>query len=59
MGMEAYRARDWARALEVLDTAVALCPRDAPSRIYRDRCAQFAENRPPDDWDGVFVMKDK
>lgn len=34
-------------------------PDDGPSDVYLARARQFKENPPPDDWDGVFVMKTK
>ena len=30
-----------------------------PSLIYIDRCNQFKENPPPEDWDGVFTLTSK
>ena len=30
-----------------------------PSEIYMERCQQFIADPPPDNWDGVFVLKSK
>lgn len=32
---------------------------DKPSGVFAERCAEFAETPPPDDWDGVYVAKSK
>ena len=58
-GLAAYRQRDWGRGADALEAALALSPHDAPSRIYRDRCVHFAANPPENDWDGVWVLKEK
>ena len=54
-GHEAYRRRAWAEAKEYFDAAAAADPTDGPSRVYRQRCAEFVENPPPADWD--FVVR--
>lgn len=58
-GLEAYRRRDWTGACSRFDRALLACPGDGPSRLYRERCAYFLEHPPADDWDGVWVMKEK
>jgi len=32
---------------------------DRPSLVFLDRCSQFAESPPPQDWDGVFRIESK
>lgn len=44
--------KSFARALEV-------DPEDGPSKVYYARCKHYIDNPPPEDWDGVFVMKTK
>jgi DNA-binding response OmpR family regulator len=62
-GMEAYRAGDFARALEAFRGAEAL-EADAdpghlnPSRLFLHRCSQLRES-PPTDWDGVWTLASK
>ena len=59
LGLTAYRQRDWAAATRHFENALAQHPHDAPSRIYRDRCRHFAAHPPEEDWDGVWVLKEK
>lgn len=66
--LAAYRARDWANAIELFQKAVALEPFQAgrdegvstnPSSIMLARALALRENPPGEDWDGVFIMTSK
>jgi hypothetical protein len=39
--------------------ALKVDPEDGPSKVYFARCKHYIQNPPPEDWDGVFVMKTK
>jgi adenylate cyclase len=54
-GLEAYFARDFARAL----TLLATCPGDPASRILSARCSALLAKPPPEDWNGVYVATSK
>lgn len=58
---DAYRARDFARAGALAAEAQALAGQHhrALYDVYRQRFALLAEEPPPEDWDGVVVLKDK
>ncbi len=58
-GLIAYRLREWDDALAAFKRCLYLVPNDRPSQIYVDRCVYFKENPPPDNWDGVWVLKEK
>jgi len=58
-GLGRYRDRDFAGARTVFEEILQIHPEDPVSRLYVDRCCYFAENSPPDDWDGVWEMKSK
>jgi adenylate cyclase len=58
-GLAAYKQRQWAQAIVLFQEALQIDPQDHPSRIYIERCTAYLQNPPPDDWDGVFVMKTK
>jgi adenylate cyclase len=47
---EAYLMRDFLAARALLDQ----CGDDAPSIVLAERCARYAEQPPPSDWDGSF-----
>ncbi len=58
-GRRHYKLMDFGRALECFEKALIEDPSDGPSRVYEERCRHLIENPPPEDWDGVFVMKTK
>ncbi len=58
-GVKSYRDRKFAQAQKAFEEAAALHPADAPSVMYVERCAHMLAHPPADDWDGVWVMKEK
>lgn len=67
-GLARYLARDWAGARELFEQSAKLEPNQPgvtpgvktnPSRIYLDIVARYEAAPPPEDWNGVFVMKEK
>ncbi len=67
-GLAQYHARDWSGAIESFQASARLETfqpgRDAgvslnPSLVYLDRAAEFRDNEPPADWNGVYVMTEK
>lgn len=58
-GRKRYKIMDFEGAKEFFAKALKLDPQDGPSRVYYARCKHYIDNPPPDDWDGVFVMKTK
>ena len=58
-GLEAYKGRRWAEALEHFRAALKIVPDDGPSATYVRRCEEFLLHPPPEDWDGVYVMTTK
>ncbi len=59
LGLTAYKQRKWDEAIKAFEKALQIDPADGPSEVYHDRSRKYKENPPPDDWDGVFVMKTK
>ena len=58
-GRKHYKMMDFSGALEHFRKALEIDPQDGPSQEYVKRCEIYIENPPPEDWDGVFVMKTK
>lgn len=58
-GYALYRERRWIDARQRFEQALAIDPADGPSRLYVERCADLADDPPPVDWDGVYVLKHK
>lgn len=54
-----YHEKAWGSALEAFTTALNLKPDDEVSKVYLTRCQEYLVEPPPDEWDGVFVMKTK
>jgi tetratricopeptide (TPR) repeat protein len=54
-----YKQRKFQEALEEFKKALQIVPDDEPSKLYVERCLEYIKNPPPEDWDGVFVMKTK
>jgi adenylate cyclase len=58
-GLREFRARDWAAARRSFESLRQLDARDALAAVYLARLDSYAAAPPPDDWDGVWVMKSK
>jgi len=58
-GRKFYKLMEFAKAKESFAKALEIDPEDGPSKVYFLRCKHYIENPPPEDWDGVFVMKTK
>lgn len=58
-GLQLYREREFEKALEFFEQGLELVPDDRPSAVMRDRCKEYMQNPPPDNWNGAFVMRTK
>ena len=58
-GINSYKARNWDEAIDSFEQCIKLVPTDSPSEEYRRRCIEYKFNQPPEDWDGITVMKEK
>ncbi len=58
-GLDLYRKRDFALALDKFAAILKDFPDDGPSKIYRQRCEVLKDFPPPKEWDGIFEMKTK
>jgi hypothetical protein len=58
-GRRLYKMMKFAEARDAFARALKIDPEDGPSKMYFARCKHYVENPPPEDWDGVFVMKTK
>tara|TARA_B100000683_G_C12441594_1_gene536346 strand:- start:589 stop:1458 length:870 start_codon:yes stop_codon:yes gene_type:complete len=66
--LDLYRNQKWDEAIEGFNKSLEYenkrfpdleGKKTNPSLIYIDRCNQFKENPPPEDWDGVFTLTSK
>ncbi|MBF0424638.1 MAG: adenylate/guanylate cyclase domain-containing protein [Magnetococcales bacterium] len=58
-GLERYRARDFAGALQEFTKALTIRGDDGPSLTYQQRCQEYLQTPPPADWDGVYQFTSK
>jgi class 3 adenylate cyclase/HAMP domain-containing protein len=58
-GMKLYYQRAFGEAAVKFDGALSLLPGDFNAQSLLERCRAYALNPPPENWDGVEVMKTK
>ena len=58
-GLELYRHKQFAEAIKKFNEALAIDPADSPSALYIERSHLYLDTPPPDDWNGVFILKTK
>ena len=58
-GRKNYKLMKFDTAKNFFSKALKVDPEDGPSKVYFARCKHYLQNPPPEDWDGVFVMKTK
>jgi adenylate cyclase len=57
--LDAYRRKDWDRALAGFGDCLAIVPCDAPSKLFLERIAQFRVTAPCAEWNGVWSLVEK
>lgn len=58
-GFDHYHKKDFHAALAEFRSVLNLVPNDPPAELYVERCEEYVQTPPPENWDGVFVMKTK
>ena len=58
-GHEMYKTKQWDEGIKHFTEALKHNPEDAPAKVYIERCEEFKNNPPPEDWDGIFIMRTK
>jgi adenylate cyclase len=58
-GYQNYHEKRFEQAIQHFEKAAATRSEDKTSQLYIERCQEFLEEPPPDNWDGVYVMKTK
>jgi adenylate cyclase len=57
--MEMYLKRNFQDAMERYSQILTILPTDQTAKLYRERCARFLKNPPPEAWQGESVMSEK
>jgi adenylate cyclase len=55
-GLQMYRLGNWSTAKEYFEKVRVRFPQDHLSALYIDRCDDFAENPPDEDWGGAVSL---
>jgi len=58
-GMKLYYSRSFAEAAEKFKETLSILPGDFNAENLYTRCTDYAANPPPQDWNGVEIMKTK
>ena len=58
-GYGLYHEKNFAEAQAIFKKAFAVSQNDPVSKLYIERCQDYLDSAPPEDWDGVFIMKTK
>jgi adenylate cyclase len=54
-----YLAKNWEKAEQLFRDLQKIKESDGPSKLYLARIAEYKEESPGDDWDGVYTFKHK
>ncbi len=57
--LELYKKQKFSEAISKFKKVLKGIPGDPPSQTYIERCREFIENPPGDDWDGVYRFTSK
>lgn len=58
-GYDLYHQKKFREAQDLFKNSFAVSQNDPVSELYIERCQDYIDSAPPEDWDGVFVMKTK
>jgi adenylate cyclase len=58
-GLAAFEHKQWSRAAQVFESALARYEQDGPSRYYWQRCQEFSRQPPPADAPAIIDMIEK
>jgi adenylate cyclase len=58
-GLEAYRQQYWGDALSLFQECLLLAKGDGPAQIMIERCLNYQESPPSENWDGVYEATSK
>jgi adenylate cyclase len=58
-GIQAYRGSKWEEAILSFEQVLQLSPDDKPSKVYVQRCREYRQTAPVQDWDYVYTLSEK
>jgi adenylate cyclase len=58
-GTTMYRERKWDDSIALFEAGLKIDNQDGPCRIFIDRCQDYKQSPPPEDWDAVYSLDSK
>ncbi len=58
-GLNYYREKNFLKAIEEFEKVLLIEPDDKPTKVFIDRCFEYLNSPPADDWNGIFESKIK
>jgi adenylate cyclase len=58
-GIQLHLERKWDEAIACFNAILVRWPEDGPSKTYLQRCNEYKETPPPDQWDGRYILTHK
>ncbi len=58
-GLRKYREMDFDGAKRIFAGVLEFSPDDGPARTFMERCELLSAGKLPDNWDGVWIMRNK
>lgn len=55
-GIQLYKMGNWTTAIDYFEQVLASAPEDYLSGMYIERCREFAQTPPPEDWGGAIRL---
>lgn len=59
VGYRLYLERRWEEALKHFSEMLKIFGNDYPTSLYIERCQKYLKEPPPQNWDGIYHLKDK
>jgi len=56
---EQYLERRFSEAIDTYESILDMRPEDSLSKVFIERCRNYQQNKPPEDWDGCYVYNEK
>ena len=54
-----YRERRWDESIALFEAGLKIDSQDGPCRIFIDRCHDYKQSPPPEDWDAIYSLDSK
>lgn len=58
-GLENYRKQNWSQAIEFFEKVQESIPGDPPAQVMINRCREYKEKPPPENWKGIYIAREK